>query len=209
MGKTIKWLTLLICVIGVIWGVIWIFNRYNASKRELPVAKIEPARIVDVRPMVELCSMEIYEDVPVKAHIGKRHIFARETLTGSISFDIDSISTRWCGDTLVVALPPEKVTVYESTDSDSYKVIDTWNDQWLRSSNFTTAEENDIKRKVVEAWRLSLYDRGYVKRARNEAVKNLEGMLRPFVDGKEVRVEDPSPAGYRDGYLSGGSTATN
>ena len=202
MGKTVKWLTLLICVIGVMFCVIRIYNWYKASKSDIPVARIEPARIVDVRPMVELCTMEIYEDVPVKAHIGKRHIFARETLTGSISFDVDSIHTRWRGDTLVVTLPPEKVAVYESTDSGSYKVIDTWNEQWLRSSNFTTVEENDIKRKVVDAWRLSLYDRGYVKRARKDAVKNLEGMLRPFVDGKEVRVEDPAPAGYREGLSS-------
>ncbi len=187
-AKTLKWFTLLIAVVAVIVGVVW----FVRPSEPLPVAKIEPARIIDVRPMVKLCSVEIYEDVPVKAKIGSRHLFARETLTGTISFDLEKIDQRWEGDTLVVTLPPEIVEIYESTEPGSYKVIDRWNDKLLAGSNFTTAEENEIKRQVVESWRDSIYSRGYVKRAREEAVNNLEAMLRPFVAGKEVRVEDNS-----------------
>lgn len=187
-AKILKWVTLLIVVVGVI-GCIWWFTR---PSEPAPVAKIEQARIIDVRPMVKLCSVEIYEDVPVKAKIGTRHLVARETLTGTISFDLEKIDQRWDGDTLVVTLPPEIVEIYESTDPDAYKVIDRWNDKILAGSNFTADEENEMKRQVVEAWRDSIYSRGYVKRAREEAVKNLESMLRPFVPGKEVRVYDNS-----------------
>ncbi|MDE5789909.1 MAG: DUF4230 domain-containing protein [Muribaculaceae bacterium] len=187
-AKILKWFTLLIAVVAVIAGVIW----FTKPSEPVPVAKIEPARIIDVRPMVKLCSVEIYEDVPVKAKIGTRHLVARETLTGTISFDLEKIDQQWEGDTLVVTLPPEIVEIYESTDPGAYKVIDRWNDKILAGSNFTASEENKIKRQVVEAWRDSIYSRGYVKRAREEAVKNLETMLRPFVPGKEVRIKDKS-----------------
>ncbi|MDE6258568.1 MAG: DUF4230 domain-containing protein [Muribaculaceae bacterium] len=185
-AKILKWTTLLLVVVGIIFLVIWL----RRSREEVPVAKMEPARIVDVRPMVKLCSVEIYEDVPIKAHIGTRHIFAKTALTGSITFDVKKTEQRWEGDTLVVTLPPEVVEIKESTDSGSYRVIDTWNDRLLGSSNFTSAEENEIKRKVVEAWRSAIYNRGYVARARKEAKSNLASMLRPFVPGKEVRVEE-------------------
>ncbi|MDE6409733.1 MAG: DUF4230 domain-containing protein [Muribaculaceae bacterium] len=187
-AKILKWATLLIAVIAVIGCVVW----FTRPSEPVPVAKIEPARIIDVRPMVKLCSVEIYEEVPVKAKIGTRHLVARETLTGTISFDLEKIEQQWEGDTLVVTLPPEIVEVYESTDPGAYKVIDRWNDKILAGSNFTAAEENEIKRQVVEAWRDSIYSRGYVRRARTEAVKNLEAMLRPFVPGKEVRIKDNS-----------------
>lgn len=188
-AKILKWATLLIALGALIWAVVW----FTRPSDPVPVAKIEAARIIDVRPMVKLCSVEIYEDVPVRAKIGTRHLFARETLTGTVSFDLEKIDQRWEGDTLIVSLPPEIVEIYESTDPGSYKVIDRWNDKLLAGSNFTTAEENEIKRQVVESWRDSIYARGYVKRAREEAVKNLESMLRPFVPGKEVRVEDNPP----------------
>ena len=193
-AKILKWVSLLVVLLGVAWLVVWL----RKGKEELPVAKIEPARIIDVRPMVKLCSVEIYEDIPVRAHIGKRHIFARATLKGNISFDLEKTDTRWEGDTLCVTLPPEIVEIYESTEPGAYKVIDTWNERLLGSSNFTTAEENEIKRKVVEAWRDSIYSRGYVRRARREAAGNLETMLRPFAEGKKVVVNDPSPEGKRE-----------
>lgn len=192
-AKILKWVTLLIAVLAIIGAVVW----FTRPSEPVPVAKIEPARIIDVRPMVKLCSVEIYEDVPVKAQIGTRHLFARETLTGTISFDLEKTQQRWEGDTLVVTLPPEIVEIYESTEAGSYKVIDRWNDKILAGSNFTTAEENEIKRQVVEEWKATVYDRGYVKRAREEAVRNLETMLQPFVPGKEVRVEDQQPEGNK------------
>ena len=192
-ARIIKWAAALLIAGGIIWAVSWYANR----KEEVPVAKIEPARILDIRPMVKLCTVEIYEDIPIKAHIGKRHIFAKAALRGNVSFDLEKTESHWRGDTLFVTLPPEKVEIYESTEPGSYKVIDTWNDRLLGSSNFTTAEENEIKRKVVDAWRDGIYSRGYVKRARREAAANLETMLRPFVEGKEIKVNDPNPEGIR------------
>lgn len=204
IAKTIKWTVLLLVVLGIGAAVIW----FTRPAEEVPVAKMEEAKIIDVRPMVKLCSVEIYEDVPVKGNIGSRHIFARASLRGSITFDLDNIRQEWRGDTLVVVLPPEIIDIYESTEPGAYKVIDTWNDKFLHGSNFTTEEENRIKRLAVDQWRKSIYARGYVKRARKEAISNLGNMLAPFAAGKEVRIEDPSPEGYPDGVPpTGASTA--
>lgn len=191
IAKILKWSVLLIAVVSLIWGVIW----FTRPSDPVPVARIEAARIIDVRQMVKLCSAEIYEEVPVKAKIGSRHLFARETLTGTISFDLEKTGERWEGDTLVVTLPPEIVEIHESTEPEAYKVIDRWNDKFLAGSNFTTAEENEIKQRVVESWRDSIYSRGYVKRAREEAVSNLKSLLLPFVKGKKVMVIDTMPEG--------------
>ncbi|MDE5807418.1 MAG: DUF4230 domain-containing protein [Muribaculaceae bacterium] len=202
IAKILKWLTLLLVLVGAVWAVVW----FRRSGEEVPPARIEKAKVIDVRPMLKLCSVEIYEDVPIKANIGKRHLFARARLTGNILFDLERARSEWSGDTLVVILPPEIVQIRESTDPGSYEVIDTWNDRFLGSSNFTASEENEIKRKAVDQWRRQLYKRGYVRRARAEAISNLGNMLAPFAVGKEVRIVDPAPEGYPDGVKDPGSS---
>ena len=152
------------------------------------------AKITDVVPMLRLCSVEIYDDVPVKGDIGDRHMFARVALNGSISFDLGSVQTTESADTIAVTLPREIVDVYESTDAGAYQVIDTWCDSFLGSSNFTTAEENSIKSKVRDNYRKDIYKKGYVARARKEAVANLTSLLSGLT-GKTVIVNDPTPDG--------------
>ncbi|MDE5868861.1 MAG: DUF4230 domain-containing protein [Muribaculaceae bacterium] len=196
-AKILKWATLLLGLLLLTGGIIWFVIWFNKSGEEVPVAKIEEAKVIDIRPMVKLCSVELSEDVPVRGDIGTRHLFARATLKGTISFDLEKAASTWEGDTLVVILPPEIVSVYESTDPNSYKVIDLWNDKFLGSSNFTVAEENKIKRQAVEAWRDTIYSRGYVERARSEAVRNLGMMLRPLTVDKMLRIVDPTPKGSR------------
>lgn len=157
--------------------------------------KIHDALVTDLRPAMELCTVEIVEDVPVKGHIGTKHIFARTTLNGYISFDLDSISTSSVGDTIVVSLPHEIIEIRESTRPGSYIVIDTWNEKLLGSSQFTTAEENAVKRKVIENFRKKIYAKGYVRQARKDAVETLRQML-PVISTSPVKIIDPVPGGY-------------
>lgn len=152
------------------------------------------AVISDISPMVRLCSVDIYEDLPIKASIGPRHIFARTTVNGSITFDLENLQIDQQGDTILVTLPRETVEIYESTEPGSYIVIDTWNDNIFGSDNITAVEENKIKAKVRENFRRKIYAKGYVKRARAEAVTNLSGMLSGLT-GKTVIVNDPTPEG--------------
>ncbi len=175
-------------------GILLIVSLNRKSSRQSGDLTIDGAMVKEVESMVRLCSMDIYEETPVKATIGNRHLFGRITLKGSITFDLERIALKMSGDTLRVQLPPEKVEILESTDKDSYIVIDTWNDRFMGSGSFTTAEENKIKEKVKQNAIKSIYRKGYVKRARAEAAENLTAMLSALTS-KPVVVTDPTPEG--------------
>lgn len=187
-------LLLWVAVIGaLIIGGIWVYRQYVSSP-EAERVKMEDARIADIQEMVRLCSMDIIEDVPIKGQIGTKHIFAKTTLNGSITFDLEGLEAEGRGDSLFVTLPKEIVEIYESTEPGAYKVIDTWNTGLFGSSRFSTAEENAVKGKVKENFRNSLYRRGYVRQARAEAVENMTSLL-SATTGKTVIVTDPTPDG--------------
>lgn len=181
-----KKLWLLVAIVALA-AAIFLYIKWDRSPQPDKV-KMQPAKIADIRKMAELCTMDFYEDLPVKASIGNRHIFAKVTVTGSISFNLDSLKVDDRNDTLFVSLPTEKIDVYESTAPGSYQVIDTWNDKFLGSTTFTTSEENRIKTKVIENFKKSVYRRGYVRTARIEARRNLADMLHA-VTGKTVVVK--------------------
>lgn len=175
-------------------GILLIVSLNRKSSQQSGDLTIDGAMVKEVESMVRLCSMDIYEETPVKATIGNRHLFGRITIKGSITFDLERIVLKMSGDTLRVQLPPEKVEILESTDKDSYIVIDTWNDRFMGSGSFTTAEENKIKEKVKQNAIKSIYRKGYVKRARAEAAENLTAMLSALTS-KPVVVTDPTPEG--------------
>ncbi|MBO5297265.1 MAG: DUF4230 domain-containing protein [Candidatus Homeothermus sp.] len=184
----------IIAAATLLGGILLIVSLNRKSSRQSGDLTIDGAMVKEVESMVRLCSMDIYEETPVKATIGNRHLFGRITLKGSITFDLERIVLKMSGDTLRVQLPPEKVEILESTDKDSYIVIDTWNDRFMGSGSFTTAEENKIKEKVKQNAIKSIYRKGYVKRARAEAAENLTAMLSALTS-KPVVVTDPTPEG--------------
>lgn len=189
MMKTVRWILLIVAVAAVAAVVVW----WNTSPKADKVT-MQDAHIRDIREMVQLCSVDFYEEIPVKATIGRRHIFAKETFTGSVSFDLERLRTAVSGDTLFVELPPEKIEIYESTSADAYQVIDVWNDTFLGDTNITTAEENKIKSKAAENMKRRLYAKGTVREARREAVTNLRSLLGSLTE-RTVVVSDPAPAG--------------
>lgn len=184
----------IIAAATLLGGILLIVSLNRKSSRQSGDLTVDGAMVKEVESMVRLCSMDIYEETPVKATIGNRHLFGRITLKGSITFDLERIVLKMSGDTLRVQLPPEKVEILESTDKDSYIVIDTWNDRFMGSGSFTTAEENKIKEKVKQNAIKSIYRKGYVKRARAEAAENLTAMLSALTS-KPVVVTDPTPDG--------------
>lgn len=191
--KALKTFIILVLIAVIAGAAYWAYQKYTSAPEASHVT-MEKAKITDLAPMLRLCSVEIYDDVPVKGNLGSKHIFAKTTLNGSISFDLENIQMTESGDTLNIILPKEIVDVYESTDPGSYRVIDTWNDSFMGSSNFTNAEENSIKAKVRENYVKNIYKKGYVERARKEAVDNLTTLLTGLT-GKTVIVNDPTPKG--------------
>lgn len=140
-------------------------------------ARLSPARVSEIKSMVELSTVDIYEEIPLKGSIGKRHLVARVALEGSVSFDLDSLRVEERGDTVKVFLPPGKVELRESTRPGSYEVIDVWNDGMFGSAHFTTAEENALKRRLIESAVKGIYCKGYVVEARRRAARNVADLL--------------------------------
>jgi len=162
-------MSLLVVVVAV---VLWWRMSPDYSR-----VKMDQAKIIDITPMVRLCTIDFYEDVPIRASVGHRHFFGKMTVTGSIGFDLDNMRQEMCGDTIVLTLPREEISVEESTDKDSYRVIDTWSDRFWGRSDFTTIEENEIKSKVIARYKKKLYATGVVAEARKEAATNLRPMV--------------------------------
>lgn len=190
--KTIYRIAIL-AVMAVAFAVgVWIWMSPKPER-----VKLSAARIENVRQMVQLSSMRIYEEIPVKGNVGKRHLVARLTLEGSIDFDLEKLHIEDAGDTLKVTLPPETVSLRESTRPGSYTVIDTWNDNFFRSGNISTQEENRMKALAIENARKGIYSKGLVRRARSEAVESVRSLLSASLPGKTVIVTDPTPEGRR------------
>lgn len=164
-----------VAVVVLVAGFMLV-RAWNSSP-EVERYTITPARISEIKSMVELSTVEIYEDVPLKAHVGKRHLVGSMTLEGSVGFDLEQLSVEERGDTIIVRLPKEKVTLRESTADGAYRVIDTWNDDPFGKSGFTAAEENEMKRKVLASAERNIYRKGYVADARRQARQSVTRLL--------------------------------
>lgn len=169
----------------ITWGVIIsvavaaaviLVRRYTHSPEDERLT-VKEAKIVSLKPVAELLTMELHEEIPVRGRIGSKHIFARMTVEGRVMFDLDTVKPEYRGDTLIVRLPRERVEIMESTDKDAYQVIDTWNDRPLRSSYISARQENDLKRMALDHAARRMYERGYVKRARKNARESLAHLL--------------------------------
>lgn len=189
MKTLYKFLTLI--VVLAVCGIVAYFY-FAPGKSRLT---LHDATVKEVKDMARLCAVEIYEEVPVRGHVGSRHLIAREVLVGNISFDLDGLQFDASADTVRVTLPREIVEVRESTEPGSYTVIDNWNDNILSSGNITTEEENKMKELTLRSFIHAVYAKGYVKRARAEAVRNLTSVVTSLT-GKPTIVTDPSPEGY-------------
>lgn len=190
MKTLYKYLTLIVVI--AVCGIIAYFYFAPSGSR----VTLHDATIKEVKDMARLCTVEIYEEVPVRGHVGQRHLVAREVLVGNISFDLEGLAMDASSDTIRVTLPREIVEIRESTEPGSYTVIDNWNDSFMGNPNITTEEENKMKKLTLDSFVKAVYAKGYVKRARAEAVANLTSLLSSMT-GKPVVVTDPSPEGYQ------------
>lgn len=191
-ARNIIRLTKLILVIAILAALA--FGVYKVFCKEKDPVSMEKAKVADIKTMAELCTMDIYTDIPVKGRIGSKHFFGRQTLQGSISFDIESISDTILTDSLRIYLPSENVRMLESTRPNSFRIIDTWNDNLLQSSTLTNAEETRIKQLARAKAIASLYADGTVAKARSEAKQRLAEFLK-LVSGHQVEIIDTTPRG--------------
>lgn len=189
MKRTI--LRAVIFVAAIAGGTYWF--SLNRGKEEPPYDMSE-ARVDEVKALMKLCTMEIHDEMAIRDSVNGKWIFARERVNGYIGFDLESMTHEMKGDTLVVYFPPEEFKVYEDVGPESYKVLDTWSDRpFYRSGTLTAAEENIIKQRRADSFRAMAYRKGYVTRARRNAVSTLATLVSHF--SRPVVVVDTVPDG--------------
>ncbi|MDE7180394.1 MAG: DUF4230 domain-containing protein [Muribaculaceae bacterium] len=166
----------LILVLALAVGGLVLWQRWSSSPAPERV-RYYPARVSDIRSMVELQTVEIYEEMPFKAAVGGRHLVGKIALEGHIGFDLEKVALSEQGDTLAVTLPSATVTLRESTEPGSYIVYDTWSDNPAKPKSFTAAEENKAKRQLLQLAARNLHKSGAVKRAGTNAARTVAEML--------------------------------
>lgn len=167
------WLLLLAVIAVAVWLTVRELNKDDDVRTT--VTTISPARVKAIAQMAELCSLDIYEEVGVRDTINGKGIFAIQRLRGAVTFDLSDVRVdSIVPDSLLVYLPREKVEFRESTEPDSYRVVDVWNIKYpLLRANISAAEENRIKQKALTQARQRAYKKGYVRRARTSALESL------------------------------------
>ncbi|MDE6299479.1 MAG: DUF4230 domain-containing protein [Muribaculaceae bacterium] len=184
-----KYILLLIVVAVAGVALWWWLSRPVADDG----VRTREARIQSITDMIELCTLDIHDEITIKDSIHGKWIVARQTIEGRVRFDLDSIKVAEKGDTLVITLPRERVDILENAGADSYEVLDTWDgSRSLFPRTVTAAEENAIKRRWQAKARERIYRRGYVKQAREEAKSTLQSFFGAL--GVPVIILDPLPA---------------
>ncbi|MDE6294569.1 MAG: hypothetical protein K2M03_00730 [Muribaculaceae bacterium] len=189
-----KYISLLITLTAVIAVAAVLGYLFLKPRNTIEVRKGE---INNVEVMVRLCTVEIYNEVPILDTIHDKVIFAIQKQRGQISFDMEHLQLDDTGDTVRIILPPEIVELYESTDDNSWEVIDTKSIgplSMFRSDRMTLDDENAVKDRIKAKSIRYLYRNGTIERARKEGASDME-LLMQQIYRKPVKVTDPTPKG--------------
>lgn len=183
---------LIILAILAAAGVAVYFYLHTTNK----TIEVSSGKINAIETMAELCTIELYNEIPVKDTVNNKVLFGIQKQRGKVSFDLEKIQVDSTGDTIRVILPPEIVEVNEATEDNSWQVIDSKGLALFTSNKLTAEEENLIKSKIRRNSINALYKNGTIERARAEGVKNLQTLMEK-VYRKPVSVTDPTPKGTR------------
>ena len=193
--RQIYLLLILLAVTAIVGGAIWLSTRHTPAPRATKHT-IDPARVKNITDMIHLCSLEIYEETPIKDTINGKGVFAIQRLQGDITFDLDALRIDTITpDSIVVHLPHHRVRLLESATPGSYRLVDVWNVATpLLPATLTTAEENTVKLRAADRIRTLAYRRGHIRRARHNAVETLTRLYSLLPDIHVTVVDDnPDP----------------
>ena len=116
-------LILIVVAVGAMVGIEKI-NK-TIKQKKVNTLEIQKGQIAELKTIVQLCSMQIFQEVPVLDTVNNKVIFAVQKQKGSISFDLESLKLDTVNDTIRVVLPREIIDIKEATEKDSWNVIDT------------------------------------------------------------------------------------
>lgn len=190
MTKKVKNLITLAAIAAV---AIILFFWLGAPKKSIEIGK---GQISDVNTMAQLCTVDLYNEVPVLDTINSKVLFAVQKQRGSVSFDLENMQVNTDGDTVKIVLSPEIVEINEATEDNSWQVIDSKSISLnpFATDKLTDEEESQLKAKIKSNSKKVLYHNGTIERARAEGVRNLQTLMTK-VYHKPVVVIDPTPKG--------------
>ncbi len=174
MKTTIRIALLSLAVIAALAATIWLRKSHSSSN---PMIHVSDHSIIRIQDLTQLTVTEFHTEQPVLDSIGSRHIFARQILRGTISYNLDSITTTHRNDTLIVTLPQPTITILESTEPHAWEILKRWNTRLLSSSNFTNAEINTIKHRARQKAIRALLTDSLLHHSRTQALTTLRPLL--------------------------------
>lgn len=190
--KSIKsqYLAYAVIALLIIIAVVY-FVKHETTKSY----EVSAGRVHNIENIVQLCTVDLYNEIPVRDTVNNKEIFAIQKQRGSVSFDMEKLNVNSDGDTVKIMLPAEIVDLYEATDDNSWQVVDTKGLDLFTSNKLTAEEDNIVKRRIKERSKKLLYTNGTIERARAEGVKDLQALMEKVYQ-KPVVVNDTTPKGY-------------
>lgn len=173
---------LVVLIIVILAAAVVLLWPSGADTAPMTKRTITEARVKQIREMVRLQSLEIYEETSMRDTVNGKGIFATVRLTGTVSYDLEKLRIDSIGrDSIRITLPPEKVELLESTEPGSYRVVDVWDVRHpLLPASLSASEENTAKTRLVARKQRLAYDRGYVREARAGARETLHKLFSTF-----------------------------
>ena len=153
--------------------------------------------IKDIKELIRVTTLEGDRMIPVTLEDKGVGAFALGSYKVRISYNVEALETYQLGDTLLVRLPREEVTILEN-DRVGFRVIDVWGTTvWsrLRGVTLTLEQENRMREIAKSRLRKDLQRDGSIQEARNNAIHAVSDML-SVVPGTVIVLE---PAATRPG----------
>ena len=197
MMRKIKWWL----IAGIATGLMIGFGLITFSRYKQPAVRTLPAKIEEIRQAVQLSTLDVTTEEIIRDTVHMKGVVYRAKARIHIRFDMEELPVMEQGDTLVVQLPAETIDVYEPPTG-GFQVLDVW---FLQApdepaeTSLTDTEENLIKRKLTQRIKDQMYEKGYVKRARENAVRSLAILFSRFRD--HVVIVDHYPDGWKHDEL--------
>ena len=188
-------------IVGIVLILLTIIGYFAYNRMKQTNTNTFPAKIETIRQVVKLSTLDITTEEIFKDTINIKGIVSRVKARVYIHFDLENIPMIEQGDTLFVQLPPEIIDIYEST-ADASQILDVWYltfpDEPVNTP-LSTDEENRIKRRYKQRIEEQMYEKGYVKKARENALHSLAVLFSKFRD--KVVIVDHYPDGWHNNEL--------
>lgn len=193
MKGTLRIALTLTMVTTVIALLLWLLQSLS-GREERSSNRLLYSAVTDIRSIVRVTSMEGVRSVPVEYSEDGIGAFGVGTYRFRISYDVEKLESYIQGDTLVVRLPREQVTILED-ETAGFKVLDIWGTNVLKrlsGPKLTIQAENKMRSKAMAQVRSDLNNEGVPAKARSHAI-SLIGEMLSLVPGTVIVIDADAP----------------